>query len=69
MTVGMATQLKTLFDYMDGSVSLDEAIHQMTASGSECAKTTLRELLLSAPRFNVRHLHEDTKHGETDEQS
>ena len=69
MTFGVATQLKTLFDYMDGTVSPDEAIHQMTASGSECTETTLRELLLSAPRFNVLHLHEDTKHGGKDEQS
>ena len=68
MTVGVANQLKTLFDYMDGNVSLDEAIHQMTASGSECNETTLRELLLNAPRFNVHHLREDTKHGEADEQ-
>lgn len=64
MTVGVATQLKTLFDYMDGNVSLEEAIHQMTASGSECAETTLRELLMNAPRFNVFNFHEDTKHGE-----
>ena len=68
MTFGVATQLKTLFDYMDGNVSLDEAIHQMTASGSECTETTLRELLLKAPRFNIHHLHEGTKHGEADEQ-
>lgn len=68
MTVGVATQLKTLFDYMDGNVSLNEAINQMLASGSECTETTLRELLMNAPRFNVLHLHEYTKQGEADEQ-
>ena len=65
----IASLIRIQFAYIDGEVSLDEAVTQMKASGSDCTETTLRELLLSAPRFNVLHLHEDTKHGEKDEQS
>ena len=68
-TNDIVTQLQTLFRYMEGDVSLYEATNQMLASGSECTETTLRELLMNAPRFNVHHLREDTKHGEADEWS
>ena len=68
-TSEIASLIRIQFAYIDGEVSLDEAVTQMKASGSDCTETTLRELLLSAPRFNVLHLHEDTKHGEKDEQS
>lgn len=66
-TNDIASQLQTLFAYMEGDVSLNEAINQMIASGSECSETKLRHLLMKAPRFNVFHLYENAKHGETDE--
>ena len=68
-TSEIVSLIRIQFAYIDGEVSLDEAVTQMKASGSDCTETTLRELLLSAPRFNVLHLHEDTKHGEAIEQS
>ena len=59
-TNDIVSQLQTLFAYMEGDVSLDEAVNRMIASGSECTETKLRQLLLSAPRFNVFNLNNDT---------
>lgn len=50
--------LRILFSYMDGELSLDEAVNDMRATGYESTETTLRHLLLKAPRFNVFQLHE-----------
>ena len=59
-TNDIVSQLETLFAYMEGDVSLDEAVNRMIASGSECTETKLRQLLLSAPRFNVFNLKNNT---------
>ena len=59
--------LRTLFSYMDGELSLDEAVNDIRATGYESTETTLRNLLLKAPRFNVFQLHEPGKSDEEKE--
>jgi hypothetical protein len=45
--------LRVQFDYMDGNLSLQEAIQAMKAHGSECTHAQLNKILRDSPRFNV----------------
>jgi tRNA A37 N6-isopentenylltransferase MiaA len=45
--------LRAQFDYMEGKLSLIEAVEAMKASGSECSHRQLTTMLRSTPRFNV----------------
>ena len=58
MTNSIADMIQIGFDYMEGELSIDEAVNKMRASGAESTEETLRHLLLSTPRFNVFQLHE-----------
>ena len=58
MTNSITNMIQIGFDYMEGQLSLDEAVNKMRASGAESTEETLRHLLLSTPRFNVCRLHE-----------
>ena len=63
MTNSIADMIQIGFDYMEGELSLDEAVNKMRASGAESTEETLRHLLLSTPRFNVFQLHEQKSGG------
>jgi len=49
--------LRVQFDYIDGKLSLQEAITEMQACGSECTRETLEKLLRDSPRDNVVQFH------------
>ena len=65
MTNSIADMIQIGFDYIEGELSLHEAVNEMRASGAESTEETLRHLLLSTPRFNVFQLHEQ---GNSDEE-
>jgi len=49
--------LRVQFDYIDGKLSLQEAITEMQARGSECTRETIEKLLRDSPRDNVVQFH------------
>ena len=49
----VASMLRIQFDYMDGNLSLEEAINALEACGSSCTRETLEKLLRESPRYNV----------------
>ena len=57
-----ASEIAIIFDYMDGKLSLDEAIHEL--EGGDLCYREIREFLLQQPRFNVYHMddHKSVTH-------
>ena len=53
----VAEMLRVQYDYIDGKLSLQEAITEMQACGSECTRETIEKLLRDSPRDNVVQFH------------
>ena len=56
MTPSVAQDLKTLFDYMDGKLSLEEAALQL--EDVDLSYEEVKEFLKKQPRYNVVYLNE-----------
>lgn len=56
MTPSIAQDLKTLFDYMDGELSLHEAALRL--EDADISYQEAIEFLKKQPRYNVVHLNE-----------
>ena len=56
MTPSVAQDLKTLFDYMDGKLSLEEAALQL--EDADLTLDEIREFLRQQPRYNIVYLNE-----------
>ena len=52
----MASDIKTLFDYVDGKLSLEEAALQL--EDADLTLDEIKEFLKQQPRYNIVHLNE-----------
>ena len=51
--MGTISQLQALYDYMDGKLTLDEALSNMRDGGTFMTDIEIKKLLHSSPRWNV----------------
>ena len=56
MNPSIARDLKTIFDYMDGALSLEEAALQL--ENTDMTLDEVKEFLRQQPRYNVVYLNE-----------
>jgi len=51
--MSIISQLQALYDYMDGKLTLDEALSIMRDSGTLMTDIEIKKLLHNSPRWNV----------------
>ncbi|MBO73976.1 MAG: hypothetical protein CMD33_01740 [Flavobacteriales bacterium] len=50
--------IRVQFDYMDGKLSLREALDAFEECGSDCTRGQLEKMLRESPRYNVTNIKE-----------
>jgi hypothetical protein len=54
----VADMIRVQFDYMNGKLSLQEALDAFEECGSDCTRDVLEKILRESPRHNVLSIKE-----------